>query len=962
MNKAIIKLFEKSGDIGSQSNLLKLLKDKFVNATWVEFVSPFLDAIMSVIVSDTNIHCTVVNNMIKFAASGVSVLAEHTTKDGRKGLHLIAEIFRLCRKYGRVKDKNIRWRFCFFLNHLLSFMADGAVLSVELCDVATQLLLERLQDKKSEIRAQAAHALHRLQMPDNANCPIVEKFIFHMSCDPSVEVRTAIVKEIGMFNNVVNEMLKSTINDISDNVRKEAYNRLLDYPYQSLSSKQRQIILEKGLDDKSENIKCLVQKRLLDCWLESCGNDFVVFLKRLNVENESLCEKTLNIIFESYYDSQILDLMEEYINTETRMIDYGNLSVEKIFLWKCVAKYLTIEKKIELARNKGFVDDDYVDVLLPDLAKFSDYIREYHFVYPSKDKEFVLVQLLDMARTFAIDDFGAASLNKLCSDLILDDKTSLAPIKPISVLLDFTFKNGQDILIYIKEILNEIQSRTIDMYSFIDKVGKKETLEKELLLKTNRLEELIENEPTTSNNVQLLVSKIKKIKKQLKEINVLPKEVVLVDQAAQNLLKGFELVFQVQQLSKVSLELSLLTDIIQNIVVGYLDCSEVNIRMAAIRALSPFLLANNPNAAKEHIATLCAEISNSSTDRRLIFRIIFELFLCYDLKTFGIEKNLDIYEEYDDVFYISNVLPLLASCIDYDVDDNSFKSVVVKGFCDLLIFKKVKSINLLSKLLIIWFKRVTRESFNISNDLVQFFTSYVFYIRSSSSTLSKCYVPVFKEIDEHNLIAKLGINPEEVNSTLINITRGLMFKNEKMAINAHSELAGYIMEYLMEEQPYSAMLVDTLCKLEIIFDNDEEQSNVLSTKVNRLIKFLKRNDDKNSAKYLKKIKLKFDKILNKGISLVKQKSIQKLQNIDNSEIQNEPQVLGESLREPFSSQNQDIIEPHSDLFSQEPISQAESSDDESVEAFTKLDAMKRMSEIFKRSFKAQDETNEIESD
>ncbi|XP_050423746.1 uncharacterized protein LOC126835297 [Adelges cooleyi] len=959
MNRAIIKLFEKSGNVGSQSNLLKILKDKFVAATWTEFVGPFLDAIVSVIMLEANVHCTVVNNMIKFAANGVSILAEYSSRDGRSGLHLISEIFRLCRKYGNANNKNIRWRFCLFLNHLLSYMSAGAVLSVELCDVATLLLLDRLQDKKPEIRAQAAHALHRLQMPDNPKCPIVEKFMFHMTTDPSAEVRSAIVKEIALFNNVISEMLKSTLNDISDNVRKEAYNRLLTYPCQSLSSKQRQIILEKGLEDKNENIKSLVRKRLLDYWLESCGNDFVVFLKKLGVDNAQICEKTLNIMFESYYDSQILDIMEEFLNTDTRMINYESLTVEKIFLWKCVAKYLTIEKKIELARNKGHIDDNYIDVLLPDLAKFSDYVREYHFTYSSKDdKEFVLVQLLDMARTFAIDDFGAASLNKLCCDLILDEQTEVAPIKPIAKLLDFTFKNGSDVLIYVKEILNEIQSQTIDIHLLIDKVGKKEALEKQLLSKMSSLEELLENEPPSSSNAQLLIGKIKKMKKDYKEINVLPEEMLLVDKTIKYLLKGLELVFQVQQLLKVSFELSLLTDIIQNIVVGFLECSKVDIRMAAIRALSPYLLANNPNAAKQHISTLCSEISNPLTDRRLVFKIMFELFLRYDLKTFDMKENLDTDEVYDDVFYIDNVLPLLASCIDYDVDDNSFKSVVVKGFCNLLIFEKVRSINLLSKLLIIWFKRMTRESFNVSNDLVQFFTSYVFYIRSSSSTLAKCYVPVFKEINEHNLTTELGINPEEVNSTLINITRGLMFKNEKMAINAHSELASYILDYLLEDQPYTAMLVDTLYKLELDFDSDKELTNKLSIKVNRLIKLLKRNDDRSYNKYLKKIRQKFDQILKKDTMRDKQTILQSVE-VDSTETQKatNDQVLTESQMQPStSSQNLEIVEPHSDLFSQERMSQTQSSDDEdSVEAFTKLDAMKRMSEVFKRSFKAQDE-------
>jgi len=987
IKKSIIKLFEKAGEVGPQPNLLKMLKDKFLNMYWVEFVQMFMDSTMSVIVSQTTIHCVTVNNMIKFAANGVSVLSEHTTKDGRSGLYLISEIFQLCRKYGNSNDKAIRWRFCLFLNHLLNHMTEGTVLSVELCDVATLLLLERLQDKKPEVRVQAAHALNLLQTSDNHKCPIVKKFMYHMTCDSSVEVRTTIVKKIAMFNNVIDEMLKNTLYDVSDNVRREVYNRFLDYPFLMLSSKQRQTILEIGLEDKNESIKSFVKKRFMESWLEQCKNDFVVLLNNLGVENEILCEKALNIIFETYYDSQVLDLINGYLNSDSRMIAFDKLSVEKIFLWKCIAKYLTTEKKIELARNQGHVEDYYIDVLLPDLVKFSDYIRDYYF-NSSNSEEFILIQLLDMTSAFAIDDVGAESLNKLCLDLILDDKLSVKPIKSVTVLLGLTFKNGKDLLNYVKQILDKIQTSTIDVYPLVDKVGTKEFLEHQVIALTNKIEELLKNESSDADTAEIekLIFKSKKLKKQYKEINILPEEKILVDMAVKNVLKVFELVFQVQQLPKVGIELSLLTDIVQNIIVGYLDCSKVNVRMEAIRSLSPYLLVNNVPAAKVHMNTLCGEIAKPMTDRHLLFKIMFELFMRYDLKTFDMNENLDTDEEYEEDFCVDNILPLLVNCIDYDVDDSSFKSVVVKGFCDLLIFKKVKSINLLSKLLIIWFKRLSRETFSIYNHLVKFFTSYVFYIDSSSSALAMCYVPVLREIDEYNLVDKLGIKMDEVNSTLMNLTRGLMYKNEKKAINAHGELAGYILDYLLDENhPYIPMLVDTLYKLEIDFDNNDELVNTIGPKLLRVIKYFKNSNDKNSSKYLKKIKNKFDQVLQKKESFmnkINEKKVdvtEKKVDVTGKEV-NVPEKELDSTKNKFDAtetnkeqtqgpstinEEPNLIEVHDDLFTQENLIVVLSSDDEddSIEGFqsTKLDAMKRLSEVFKKSFNAAN-TYELTSD
>lgn len=942
-NDLIIQLFEKAGIVGPQPNLLKLLKDMFLKTTWNEFIESFKSALMSVFISETSLHSVFVNNIIKFAANGVSMLIELMTCDGRTGLYLMSEVFRLCRLYGRCSNKTIRWRFCLFLNNLLNCMADETTLSVEMCEIATLFLLERLKDKKFEVRVQAAYALNRLQLPNDPNCPIVKKFIFHMTCDSNIEVRTAIVKKIAMFNNVIEEMLKNTVLDISDNVRKEMYNRFLKYPFLSLSSKQRQTVLEFGLNDDNPNITSLVKKRLILRWLEQCNDDFIMFLEHIGVENESICEKTLYTIFESYYDSQILDLINKYLNCDSRMIDYDILTVENIFLWKCVAKYLTTEKKIELARNQGHFDDYYIDVLLPDLVKFSDYIRSYYFTYDSKkDKEFIMTQLLNVARTFSIDDVGASSLNKLCFDLILDNELSIRPIEPISVLFDVTFKHGRDILKFVKQALNEIQARTIDVVPIIDKIGKKQILKHHILLVTKKIEELNQD----PDELKILKGKLNKMNKEYIEIIVLPQDEISVNKAVKYLHKGFELIFQVQQLPKVIVELSLLTDIIQNIVIGYLKCPMVELRMEAIRSLSPYLLANNVTSAKKHIVTLCNEISNPLTNRNLIFNIMFELFLRYDLKAFNIENyDLDTDEVYEDgVFSVHNVLSLLVNTIDYTVNDNSFKSTVVKGFCQLMIFNKVKSINLLSKLLIIWNRRISYDTFNIYNYVVRFITSYSFFIRSSSSTFAKCYVPVLREIEEHDLIQKLDIKLKEVNSILLNLTLGIMYHNEKKAINSHGELATYILDYLLDEnQSYTSMLVETLCKLELNFNNNE-LVNTLHPKLTRVIKYLKNSDDKKSSnRYLKKIKNKFNLVLERKKAYVKRKNKKELLVM---EVENEISVTSSCTQE-----SNPIVEVHGDLFSENPVILIESSDEDDDKDFAKLDAIKRMSEIFKKSFK-----------
>lgn len=970
---SVIKLFEKSGNGGDQVNLLKMFKDIFVNTTLDQFKTVYLDAIMSVIVTEGTIHCENINNMIKFGANGVAVIIECLSKDCHSGLYVISYFLQHCRKLGSSNLKAIRWRFCLFFNHLLNFMSEGSLLTEELCDVTTVMLLKRLKDKKPEIRVQAAHALHRLQSPDNSSCKIVEQFLYHMTSDPSVEVRTAIVRNIAKFHHVVDEMLKHTLNDMSDNVRKEAYNCFLIHPFESFSAKQRITVLEKGLKDTNENIVASVKGPLLDDWMSVCGDNIVILLEYLGVENESMCETVLSVMFASYYDDVILNMVNDILNCDTRMINFNKLTVEKIFFWKCVAKHLTKEKKIELARKQGHTGDDYFDVLLPSLVHFSGYVREYFFNFNSEsDKEFILTQLLDMARTFEIDDVGSESLNKLCFDLILHPQTSVKHIKPIVVLLNLTLKNSHDILNYVKEILNEIQKKTIDVCPLITKVGAKELLDHKMAAIKKKIEESVKNNDIAdSNRLNELTTTYEGMEMDSKDFILLPEELTLADLTEKSLLKGLELVYQVQQLMKIHHEHSLLGDIIQNVIVGYLDCKKTNLRMAAFRSLTPHMLVNGLVTAQEYITLLCGELAFPLTDKRLVLEIMFELILRYDVKVFGMNEDLDTGEgdEKHVYFSVGSVLPLLVSCIDYEVDDNNFKSVVVKGFCNLLTFKKIKSINLISKLMILWFRRATHESSNLHTALAKYFTTFVFYTRSSSSTLAKCYVPALKEIDENDMITKLDFKVDELNTAFINLTEGLMFKDEKTAINAHGELAGYILDYLLDEQPYTNMLVDTLYKLNLHFDGDNDLINTLRPKLLRVIKHLKiMESDKNASKYLKKLKSKFDPVLNKKASFAKQSN--KTQ-VDMIEVV-PPQVSSCSYQEPDHtiqisvdpSQeppqiSKEQVEIHGDLFAQDHILESLSSDDEDDEAHPQLDVIKRMSEIFKRSYLTiNDDTND----
>jgi len=197
-----------------------------------------------------------------------------------------------------------------------------------------------------------------------------------------------------------------------------------------------------------------------------------------------------------------------------------------------------------------------------------------------------------------------------------------------------------------------------------------------------------------------------------------------------------------------------------------------------------------------------------------------------------------------------------------------------------------------------------------------------------------------------------------------------MYKNEKKAINAHGELACYILDYLLDEnQPYTAMLIDTLYKLEIDFDNNEELVNTIGPKLLSVIKYLKNSKDKNSSKYLKKIQNKFDPVLQKKEPFMKKINEKKVyateMEVDVTEKELDSTKMDKRQTQGYSTVNEepDMIEVHEDLFTQENLIILSSDDeDDSIEGFqsTKLDEMKRLSEVFKRNFNTK--TNELTLD
>ena len=162
-----------------------------------------------------------------------------------------------------VEGADARLRVCQLLNKLLKYMGEEACIDDDLYNKIYDGMLERLKDKVAEIRSQAVTALQRLQDPRDEECPIIRAYLFHLAHDPNNVVRRTIVRCIGATKLTLPHVLERT-KDTDEHVRRAAYKFLAEKVHiKSLTIGQREGVLGRGLGDRSQAVRRVVEKEMI---------------------------------------------------------------------------------------------------------------------------------------------------------------------------------------------------------------------------------------------------------------------------------------------------------------------------------------------------------------------------------------------------------------------------------------------------------------------------------------------------------------------------------------------------------------------------------------------------------------------------------------------------------------------------------------------------------------------------
>ena len=369
-------------------------------------------------------------------------------------------IFAWLLDHHEVEGADARLRVCQLLNKILKYMGEEACIDDDLYNKIYDGMLERLKDKVAEIRAQAVTALQRLQDPKDEECPIIRAYLFHLAHDPNNIVRRTIVRCIGATKLTLKHILERT-RDIDEHVRRAAYKFMAEKVHiKSLTISQREGVLKRGLGDRNENVKKVVEKEMIPAWLRLSNNNIVQLLHHLDVGNSDQDIKPgsgsksaqAGALYVLFQDSPYKELVNsfQYLDND-KLIPVDKLTAETAMYWRVLAEYLAEQSA-----------EEYLEIILPELSPFCQYVRRYVMDLEKDDEdgnwEFVAKELIRMTLIYDLgDEVGRQNLCKLIKDLLTSSKSPVTFVNSLVEVFNKVEKNPQSRIDQVAEIISDLK-------------------------------------------------------------------------------------------------------------------------------------------------------------------------------------------------------------------------------------------------------------------------------------------------------------------------------------------------------------------------------------------------------------------------------------------------------------------------------------------------------------------------
>ncbi|XP_015175226.1 PREDICTED: condensin complex subunit 3-like [Polistes dominula] len=840
-----------------------------------------------------------IDNTLEFAAK-FAVSSYPFDKDSCESMPPFLEnLFTFILEHLNAKHSYIRFHLCHFLNMLLNSMGEHAFLDDTLCDKIIVNMMDRLLDVSHKVRAQAIFALHRLQDPLDENCPVIKVYIFHLTKDPNVHVRKAVLRSMAKNQKTLYAAL-SRIRDVNYIVRKMAYDFISKVTIRSLKIKQRNQLLNEGLKDRSDVVREYVKTVLLPTWLRYFNGEYKDLIKAIDAEiGTDVSILALNILFKNAAPDQLI--VQVPIDETTKLIPVEKLSSENSLYWRCVAKHFHTISCFDLLER-----------ILPELSNFCKYINDFLTMMSSKSFEqwekrthqFILLQLFEIIKFFDLsDEAGRNNLRELILNVLLTNHCSE---KIIECVVKYFENVVPDVNQRIDLLANTIQTLRMpmkDSMEIVPEISAKEKHQNDMERARLRVQilDLQEEEYTAIQNKEYLKAEQineqrNKIDQVLMKMSETPKPCITINDCviekekndSETMIKCLSIMCSMMRAKSIKTLVTTLRCLL-NVAISSLDHPNDRVHVLALDALGIFCILDK-ELARKHIFTFLLQFSLEQEKQDIwviTLKALFDLLTCYGVDFFDIKKvnnddsanqsnkrnkNIKLFgrkEEEEDgeltdctsqsINQIQNpdIMKILIGLLDNANQD--LRNVATEGFCKLIINLRISNCSfLLSRIIVMYFNPANSDDAYLCQCISGFFELFLKKVPTNQELLEEAFFPTLKIISNAPDISPLQeINLYEVAVFILKLTSIRGDRSNMNTYCVHNNLAFAILAEILnlDSKINKDVLIKCLKHLDIQIDDKLSQKN-LKDGIEKVLLLVKKFD-KRLISYVERFKNKF---------------------------------------------------------------------------------------------------------
>ncbi|WFD01441.1 chromosome condensation complex Condensin, subunit G [Malassezia obtusa] len=278
----------------------RLVGEKAFNECFFRCVNRVLDVKKGVAAADR--VCKFLATYAAYAIEQFALAAQRAERrtEDTPGTRFVAILLKHLLKGFRAKDKNVRLRCCSSVALLVNVVES---IDDELYDTLSSFLLERVTDRESAVRVQAAVALARLQGSDEEDTSTTRLLLHLLRHDPSADVRRAALFNITPTAATLPYLLER-LQDVDATNRRCVYlgslKMLVESHAEGLGLGEHAIaeVVRTGLHERDASVKRAARK-LVRHWLEvAADGDILALLGLLHVARTDSGEAVVMALLE----------------------------------------------------------------------------------------------------------------------------------------------------------------------------------------------------------------------------------------------------------------------------------------------------------------------------------------------------------------------------------------------------------------------------------------------------------------------------------------------------------------------------------------------------------------------------------------------------------------------------------------------------------------------------------------